>query len=141
VSAAFDSDSAAEADDVTIRPAVAGDLPAILAISNGAAVDMAANFAIEPEPIELWEESYRRTHEAYPWLVATGPGGVLAFAKASPWKGRCAYAYAAEVTVYVDPGHHRRGVGRSLYSVLFPAIVEPATGRSTWAFRMGPHLH
>ena len=43
-------------------------------------------------------------------------------AKAAPWAGRCAYAYSAEVTVYVHPEHHRKGIGRDLYSRLIAVL-------------------
>ncbi len=53
-----------------------------------------------------------------PWLVALAPGGVVAYAYASKWKGRCAYRHSAEVSVYVDEAHTRQGLGRRLYQAL-----------------------
>ncbi|HTI35288.1 MAG TPA: GNAT family N-acetyltransferase, partial [Miltoncostaea sp.] len=35
-----------------------------------------------------------------------------------------AYRWAAETAVYVDPGHHRRGVGRRLYAALLAQLRE-----------------
>jgi phosphinothricin acetyltransferase len=105
-----------------IRRAEPDDLPAVLGISNWAAEHTPANFAVEPETLETWRESHEATHETHPWLVADDDGVVVGFAKASPWKGRCAYAYAVEVTVYVHPDHHRRGLGTALYARLFPVL-------------------
>ncbi len=106
-----------------VRPAALDDLPAILRISNWAALNTAANFAVEPETLESWRDEFMRTREMFPWLVAAGgPAGVVGFAKAGPWKGRCAYHWTAEVTVYVDPAHHGRGIGRALYVRLIPAL-------------------
>lgn len=104
----------------TVRRATEADLPAILAISNRAAAMTAANFAIEPEPLADWRAAFVATAASHPWLVAVddAEGSVVGFAKASPWKGRCAYAHAAETTVYVAPEHHRRGIGRALYGRL-----------------------
>jgi phosphinothricin acetyltransferase len=102
-----------------IRPATSDDLAAILAISNWAAEQTAANFAIEPETLETWQRDWRETHERFPWLVADDDGGtVTGFAKASPWKGRCAYNWSAETSVYVHPDHHGRGLGGALYQKL-----------------------
>jgi phosphinothricin acetyltransferase len=107
-----------------IRLARFDDLPAILAISNRAAEHTPANFAVEPETLESWQESWRSTHATHPWFVATDAGGaVLGFAKASPWKGRCAYHWAVEASVYVHEDHQRRGVGTALYGALIPTLA------------------
>ena len=104
---------------ITVRLAVPDDLPAIVAISNWAAANTAANFAIEPETEQAWQQEWRETHEAFPWLVAVDDTGkVWGFAKASPWKGRCAYEWTAETTVYIAPDHHGQGVGTALYRKL-----------------------
>ena len=98
-------------------------LPAIVDLSNHYAATTAANFAVEPETLESWQQSFDSTHDTHPWLAALDDvGELIGFAKASPWKGRCAYDFAAEVTVYVDPGQHRRGIGRELYNTLFPLM-------------------
>ena len=72
-----------------VRLATPADLPAILAISNWAALNTAANFAIEPETADVWRADYDETHEMFPWLVAADDvGSIVGFAKAAPWKGR-----------------------------------------------------
>lgn len=107
-----------------VRRALFDDLAAIVAISNRAAVETAANFAIEPETVESWQRSFRETSAMYPWLVATDDDDrALGFAKASPWKGRCAYTYSAEISVYVQPEHHGRGLGRALYTTLLATLA------------------
>ncbi len=104
---------------VSIRLAIADDLPAIVVISNWAAAHTAANFAIEAETVDSWQQDWRQTQKTFPWLVAVDDAGVVVgFAKASPWKGRCAYEWTAETTVYIAPDHHGRGVGTALYGKL-----------------------
>jgi len=106
-----------------VRLATPSDLPAVLAISNQAALHTAANFAIEPETPDAWRADYDETHEMFPWLVAAdGAGEVVGFAKAGPWKGRCAYEWTAETTVYVLHDQHGKRIGTSLYSRLVETL-------------------
>jgi len=105
-----------------IRFATSSDLPAILAISNWAALNTPANFAIEPESLESWMQSFEQTHRMFPWLVAEDSAAVVGFAKAGPYKGRCAYAWTAEVSVYVHPDQHGCGIGTQLYQRLIPMV-------------------
>jgi L-amino acid N-acyltransferase YncA len=64
-------------------------------------------------------ERYTRTH---PWLVAEDDGHVIGFAYACPHRERPAYRWAADVSVYVDRAHHRRGIGRRLYGELLELL-------------------
>lgn len=105
-----------------VRLATANDIPAVLAISNWAAEHTPANFAIQPESLDDWLDSFKQTSRMFPWLVADEAADIVGFAKASPHRGRCAYAWTAEVSVYVHPDHHGRGVGRSLYRELISLL-------------------
>lgn len=107
-----------------VRLATSADLPAILDIANWAAEHTIANFATEPETLEHWRSAFERTSELFPWVVAeeSDQQALAGFAKAAPWAGRCAYHWAAEVTVYVHPEHHRRGVGPALYERLIATL-------------------
>lgn len=55
-------------------------------------------------------------------LVATdGQGAVVGWAAASPTSARDAYRGVIEHSVYIDPGHQGRGVGRMLLDALLRA--------------------
>lgn len=108
---------------MNIRLATRDDLLPIVDISNWAAIHTPANFAIEPETLSSWMQSFDQTRAMYPWLVAVNNDNqVIGFAKASPHRGRCAYAWTAEVTVYIDHQHHRQGIGTALYELLMPLL-------------------
>jgi phosphinothricin acetyltransferase len=108
--------------DVQIELADESALPRIVDVMNWAAAHTAANFATEPEPVEMWAEAWRKTHHVHPWFVARVGDEVVGFAKSSPHKVRQAYTWFADVTVYIDPAFHGRKVGTSLYRVLIPTL-------------------
>lgn len=63
-----------------------------------------------------------RLGASHAWLVCERDGRVAGFAYGSPHRERAAYRWAAEVSVYVDPAHHRQGIGRALYEALFARL-------------------
>ncbi len=58
------------------------------------------------------------------WLVSEAAREVVGFAYACPHRDRAAYSWAADVSVYVDAGHRRRGHGRRLYEALLARLHE-----------------
>ncbi len=111
--------------DLRVDLARAQDVPRIVELSNWAAAHTPANFATKPESLEQWLEAWQRTSRAHPWLVARSQDGdVVGFAKTSPHRIREAYDWTAEVSVYVDPDAHGRGVGTLLYEALIPLLRE-----------------
>lgn len=59
---------------------------------------------------------------ALPWLVAEEDGVVAGYAHASKWKGRCAYRFSVETTIYLDPSRVHRGLGTRLYEALIAEL-------------------
>jgi phosphinothricin acetyltransferase len=57
-----------------------------------------------------------------PWVVAEVDGGVVGFAYAGEWKGRCAYRHSVEITVYLDRELVGGGWGSRLYGALFEQL-------------------
>src|SRR3712207_8503739 len=51
----------------------------------------------------------------YPCLVAEEEGGILGYAYASRFHARAAYAWSAEVTIYLAQEARGRGLGSALY--------------------------
>jgi phosphinothricin acetyltransferase len=98
------------------------DIPRIVELANWAARHTTANFATEPEPLEEWMHAWEVSAALHPWLVARVAGTVVGFAKSGPHRSRGAYRWTAEVSVYIDEAHHRRGVARALYQVLLPLL-------------------
>jgi phosphinothricin acetyltransferase len=74
-----------------------------------------------PSPGEM-EARIEKISATHPWLVIEEGGGVRGYAYACPHRGRPAYRWAADVSVYVAAGHRGRGFGRSLYEALFDRL-------------------
>lgn len=108
----------------SIVRAIKSDVPKILSLSNWAADTLAANFATEPEPLSMWIDAWEQTQATHPWLVAKRGDDLLGFAKASPHRARGAYAWTAEVSVYVRPDLHGQRIGTQLYQRLISLMRE-----------------
>jgi L-amino acid N-acyltransferase YncA len=104
-----------------IRSCTAADAAAICEIYNPYVRDTVITF--EETPVAAAEMAQRigDVTARLPWLVAEEQGAIVGYAYATPWKTRSAYRFSVETTVYVAPGHMRRGLGADLYREL---IVE-----------------
>lgn len=105
-----------------IRPALREDLPGILAIENDEIRHGFAHFGETALLLADVIENWSRTHERFPWLVAVDHGEVAGFTRAGAWKTREAYHWTTELGVYVRPASQGQGVGRQLYTALFPML-------------------
>jgi phosphinothricin acetyltransferase len=107
---------------VSIRDATADDAAAIARIYNGYVLGTTITFEEEAVAADEMRARIDETHAAsLPWLVAVNEG-LVGFAHASKWKGRCAYRFSAEVTVYLDERATGRGLGTRLYTELFERL-------------------
>ena len=110
-------------DDIVIRSAGAGDSGAIAAIYNHYVATTVITF--EEEPVSAAEMARRMAEVgslSLPWMVAEREGNLVGYAYASPWRARSAYRFSVEVTVYLDPGCPRLGIGSRLYQALLPEL-------------------
>lgn len=101
------------------RAARVDDLPAIADIYNHEVLHSTATFDTEPVSLEE-RRRWLAAHESprHPIVVADADGVVVGWASLSPWSQRCAYARAAEVSVYVHRDWRGRGLGRGLLEQL-----------------------
>lgn len=106
-----------------IRPATKDDAESIVGIYNHYVQNTVITF--EEEAVSAQEMSGRIAEVAtasLPWLVAEQDGQVAGYAYATKWKGRCAYRFSVECTVYLAPGFVGAGLGTSLYTALFSEL-------------------
>ncbi|KGQ20252.1 Phosphinothricin N-acetyltransferase [Lysobacter dokdonensis DS-58] len=106
-----------------IRPAERTDAAAIAAIYNHYVATTCITFETEPvTPDDMAARIEETRHANLPWLVAVDADAIAGYAYASKWKGRCAYRYSAESTVYLDHARTGRGLGQTLYVALIDAL-------------------
>lgn len=99
------------------------DAAACAAIYAPSVADGVASLEERAPTAEEMATRMAATTRAYPWLVADVAQAVAGYAYASRHHERAAYRWSANVTVYISPDHHRRGIGRALYTALFDLLV------------------
>ena len=105
-----------------IRGASLADVGAILEIYAPYVTGTCISFETEAPPIEDFSERVENTLRCYPYLVCEVDGAIRGYAYASRHRERAAYKYSADVSVYIAPEYHRRGIGRALYADLFELL-------------------
>ena len=105
----------------TVRPATSGDAATIAAILESEVRAGVAHFATHPPTAEI-VASQIAAAAPHPFLVAEIDGAVAGYARSSPWKERGAYAWTAEVGIYLDRAHIGRGLGGTLGQALLEAL-------------------
>jgi L-amino acid N-acyltransferase YncA len=100
---------------MNIRPAIAPDLPAIIAIYNAAIPSRIATADTEPITVASRQEWFAKHNESRPlWVLEVEQEIAAWIGLTSFYGGRPAYDATAEVSIYIAPAHQRQGYGRLL---------------------------
>ncbi len=107
-----------------VRRATPTDAEACAAVYAPYVTGTAVTFeSVPPTPADM-SMRIKEAQRAYDWFVLEDDGGtVVGYAYAGPYKERPAYRWSCEVSVYLQPGRHRRGGGRALYQALFASLL------------------
>jgi L-amino acid N-acyltransferase YncA len=108
---------------MVVRAATPADAAAIAALYAPHVTEGHASFETEAPTAQVMAERITTTLRTHPWLVDAEDDVVLGYAYAGPHRARAAYQWCCEVSVYVAPQAHRRGVARRLYLALFELLV------------------
>lgn len=98
----------------TLRPATRSDAEAINRIQNHYVVHSTATFLTEPLTLEqrlAWLEGRSAAH---PVIVAQDGDAVAGWGSLETFRARPAYRHTAELSIYIHPDRHRRGIGRAI---------------------------
>jgi L-amino acid N-acyltransferase YncA len=109
---------------MNIRPVNPNDAAAIAEIYNYYIKNTHHTFETEPLTGEEMRERIAEISEKYPFLVAEEDGEILGYTYATQFRLRQAYAYSAEVSIYVKNEAKQKGIGTRLYMQMFEALAE-----------------
>ena len=101
-----------------IRPAVAADVPAMLAVYMPYVVNTPITFEYVPPTEAEFAARFTRVTACYPWLVLEEDGRILGYAYADRAFEKAAYAWCADMTIYLAREAVGQGRGRDLYLAL-----------------------
>jgi phosphinothricin acetyltransferase len=118
------------ANRIQVRAGELGDLPRLVEIYNHYVLHTPITFDLEPFTVEqrrAWFDQHRPggRHRLF---VAEESGGVIGYTSSHQFRVKAAYDSTVETTVYLAPGYERRGLGTTLYRVLFDALRDEDIG-------------
>ena len=109
----------------SIRAAEAKDAEAIAAIYAHHVLHGTASFELEPPSAEFWRNKIQTVRaRTWPFLVSEADGEVVAYAYATQFRDRPAYASTCENSMYVQADRIGQGIGRRLLEALVDAARE-----------------
>lgn len=97
-----------------VRVASMADIPAMLDIYRPYAEETTVSFEYGAPTAEQFTARIARIMEMCPVLVCKAGNAAIGFAYAAPAFERRAYAWCADLSVYIACGERRRGAGRML---------------------------
>lgn len=109
---------------MNIRKVELEDAAQIAEIYNYYIQNTHQTFETEPLSADEMRERIAETIEKYPYVVAEDEEGIWGYAFAAQFKLRQAYAYSAEVSIYVKNAAKQKGIGTQLYEKLFDELAE-----------------
>lgn len=109
-----------------IRDVKASDAEPIASIYNHYVLKTIVTFEeAEIDAAEVFSRIEKADDQSLPYLICEDEHGmVIGYAYASKWKGRCAYRYSVEVSVYLHPDKTGEGAGTQLYTELLRRLTE-----------------
>lgn len=95
----------------------------ILNIYNWAISETTSTFDTELKTIESFSEFLKSFHK-HPLLVAVKNDEVLGWGCLKRYSDRCAYNDTVELSIYIDPNHHGKGIGKFIMEELIKSAQE-----------------
>ena len=111
-------------NDVILRDVTESDAARLIEIYSYYVENTAVSFEYDTPSEAEFRERIRETLKKYPYICIEVGGRIRGYACAGPFKGRAAYDWSVETTVYVEHGYEGSGYGRILYDALEKRLKE-----------------
>jgi L-amino acid N-acyltransferase len=106
----------------TPRIATKADAPAMVEMLNSCIAHSTTTFLTEPQTLEDRLQWFDQRSNIHPAVVVEDEKKVIAWGALSPHNPRTGYRHTADVSVYVHPDFHRRGIGRVIVTELVSRV-------------------
>jgi phosphinothricin acetyltransferase len=112
------------ASALAVRSAHIDDLPRLTELYNHYVIHTPVTFDLEPFTVDQRRDWFGKFHDDGPHrlFVAEIDGAVAGYAGSYQFRPKAAYDTTVETTIYLARESIGRGIGASLYDVLFDAI-------------------
>lgn len=107
---------------VMIRNALPEDANALLAIYTPYVLNTPITFEVDVPASSDFKERIHSISSKYPYFVAILDKKIVGYAYATAFKGRAAYDWSVETSIYVDESFQGNGIGHVLYAALENAL-------------------
>lgn len=108
---------------IMIRIATEDDAEELLDIYAYYVEHTAITFEYEVPSVDEFRQRIHRTLSKYPYLVSERDGEIVGYTYAGAFKGRSAYDWAVETTIYIAKDLKKKGLGKELYTALEKALA------------------
>lgn len=107
-----------------IEKVTTNDAKELLSIYAPYVTDTAITFEYEVPSLEEFTGRINNISSKFPYIKAVDDNGtILGYAYATTFKGRAAYDWSVETTVYVDQNRRQKGIGTALYDALEKSLA------------------
>lgn len=103
---------------MNVRMAKVEDAKDLLNIYEYYVTNTSITFEYDVPTIDEFKNRIETTLKRYPYIVAEENGKIYGYAYAGAFKGRRAYDWSVETSIYVQYGNSSKGVGTLLYNEL-----------------------
>lgn len=105
-------------EEIRVRSANMDDAEALLSIYAPYVKKTAITFEYDVPSIDEFQRRMKQIMIKYPYYVAELGNEIVGYAYLSPFVGRKAYDWAAEISIYIKENERGSGIGSTLYRAI-----------------------